>query len=294
MPRKKFWRRGLTSKKGLSHPSNHGLTSDVDMGSPPIQNKVQNDSDMGSSPIQSKVPSDSDMGSPPIQDKVLNSLRAPSTDNDLQSNLRAPSTDNDSQSSLRAPSFHNDLQSSLRVPSSHNQSQSIQNEQSNYETSSEHSGQVHDVSEAENTYFASHNQADTMYSSFSRGSQCTCMLLSMILGLQDETHLSTDKLDLVLHHGDNLYRKVVLDFQNTGKFRNSLLGECHCWWTSESPRAHVAKFYGRLRLIRSVLRASKFSVFKILEIVILWVYYTFPFGFSFVLHFLVITFQLFK
>ena len=34
-----------------------------------------------------------------------------------------------------------------------------------------------------------------------------------------------------------------------------LLGACHCWWTSESPRAHVAKFYGRLRLNRSVLRA---------------------------------------
>ena len=21
------------------------------------------------------------------------------------------------------------------------------------------------------------------------------------------------------------------------------LGECHCWWTKVSPRAHVAKFY---------------------------------------------------
>ena len=39
-----------------------------------------------------------------------------------------------------------------------------------------------------------------------------------------------------------------------------LLGECYCWWTSESPRAHVAKFNGRLRLIRSVLRATEFSV----------------------------------
>ena len=29
------------------------------------------------------------------------------------------------------------------------------------------------------------------------------------------------------------------------------------------PRAHVAKFYGRLQLIRSVWRASKFSVLKI-------------------------------
>ena len=55
--------------------------------------------------------------------------------------------------------------------------------------------------------------------------------------------------------------------------------------SSESPRAHVAKFYGRLRLIRSVLRASKFSVSKIIEIVILWVYYTVPFGFSLFRHF---------
>ena len=41
-----------------------------------------------------------------------------------------------------------------------------------------------------------------------------------------------------------------------------LLGECHCCYTKESPRAHVAKFYGRLRLIRSVLRASKISVLR--------------------------------
>ena len=50
------------------------------------------------------------------------------------------------------------------------------------------------------------------------------------------------------------------------------LGECHCWWTRVSPRAHVAKFYVRLQLIRSVLRASKFSVVKFIEIVILWIY----------------------
>ena len=41
----------------------------------------------------------------------------------------------------------------------------------------------------------------------------------------------------------------------------------------------------RLRLIRSGLRASKFSVFKLLEIVIVWVYYTIPFGFSMFRHF---------
>ena len=51
------------------------------------------------------------------------------------------------------------------------------------------------------------------------------------------------------------------------------LGECHCWWTRVSPKAHVAKFCVRLQLIRSVLRASKFFVLKFIEIVILWIYY---------------------
>ena len=36
----------------------------------------------------------------------------------------------------------------------------------------------------------------------------------------------------------------------------------------------------------SVVRASNFSVFKLIDIVILWVYYTIPFGLSFFRHFL--------
>ena len=51
------------------------------------------------------------------------------------------------------------------------------------------------------------------------------------------------------------------------------LGECHCWWTRVSPRAHVAKFYVGLQLIRSVLRTSIFSVLKFIEFVILWFNY---------------------
>ena len=48
----------------------------------------------------------------------------------------------------------------------------------------------------------------------------------------------------------------------------------------------------RVSLICSVLRASKFSVLKLIEIVISWVYYTIPFGFSFFRHFWGIIFQL--
>ena len=36
-----------------------------------------------------------------------------------------------------------------------------------------------------------------------------------------------------------------------------LLGECHCWWTSESSRTRVAKFYDQLRLIRERLESMK-------------------------------------
>ena len=46
------------------------------------------------------------------------------------------------------------------------------------------------------------------------------------------------------------------------------------------PRVHVAKFYGRLLFIRSVLRSSKFYMLKMIEIVNLWVYHTIPLVFS--------------
>ena len=57
------------------------------------------------------------------------------------------------------------------------------------------------------------------------------------------------------------------------------------------PEGTCSQVLGQLLLIRSVWRASKYSVFKV---VILWVYYTIPFGFSLLWHFLVITFKFFK
>ena len=47
-------------------------------------------------------------------------------------------------------------------------------------------------------------------------------------------------------------------------------------------------------LLALVLRESKFAVLKLIEIVILWVYYTIPFGFSFFRHFCDIIFQPFQ
>ena len=64
----------------------------------------------------------------------------------------------------------------------------------------------------------------------------------------------------------HLSRSLLLNF--------NYLVSVTCWLTNESPGAHVAKFYGRLRLIRSVLRASNFPRLKFIEIVILWVHYT--------------------
>ena len=82
-----------------------------------------------------------------------------------------------------------------------------------------------------------------------------------------------------------IYIIVVLFFNISTTWCVSLLVD---QWV---PRAHAAKFYGRLRLIHSVLRASTFSVLKLIEIVILWVYYTIPFGFSLFLHFRTIIFS---
>ena len=56
---------------------------------------------------------------------------------------------------------------------------------------------------------------------------------------------------------------------------------------------HNKKFYGRLWSIRSVLGASKVSVLKLIEIVILWVYHTLHFDFSLFLSVLGITFATF-
>ena len=68
--------------------------------------------------------------------------------------------------------------------------------------------------------------------------------------------------------------KIVYTGKEKCLFVFQLLGECYRWWTKESPRARVPKFYDRLRFVRSVLRTSTFSVLKLTDIVIWWVFFT--------------------
>ena len=96
----------------------------------------------------------------------------------------------------------------------------------------------------------------------------------------------------VLKNMHHVTLKMVYTSEWKSLFIFQLLGECHYWWTNESPRAHVAKFCGRLRLIRSVWEHQNFLGSKLIEIVILWVYYTIPFGFSVFRYFWGITFPL--
>ena len=60
------------------------------------------------------------------------------------------------------------------------------------------------------------------------------------------------------------------------------------------PMAHAVNFYDRLRLIRDVMKKLKLSVLKLIEIVMLSVYYITSFGFSLYWPFLDISFQFLK
>ena len=77
---------------------------------------------------------------------------------------------------------------------------------------------------------------------------------------------------------NDLYILIEVSFYISTTWRLSLMVE------RGVPRAHVTKSYGLLRLICNVLsRASTFSVLKLIEILILWVYLHHPFWLQLVL-----------
>ena len=76
----------------------------------------------------------------------------------------------------------------------------------------------------------------------------------------------------------------------TRLMKSALRMDRRTWTSMGTVSIIMSHIYGRLWLIRSV----KYSVFKLTKIVILWVYYTIPFGFSMFWHIWGITFQLLK
>ena len=76
----------------------------------------------------------------------------------------------------------------------------------------------------------------------------------------------------------------------TRLMKSALRMDRRTWTSMGTVSIIMSHIYGRLWLIRSV----KFSVFKLTKIVILWVYYTIPYGFSMFWHIWGITFQLLK
>ena len=251
MPRKKFWKRGATRKKGDSHPSNKGLTIDIDQVKPPVK-KVMDD--QVKPPVKKVM---DDQVKPPAKKKVIYQNIARESARNIarksarnfarksDGNLTRKSvetsaitlscqnqTENDvSLIGMNTSDCHNGIKTYVQKKNggektldgiahspisttfaSHNQSD---NRYSLFSRGSQ--------SLINDTVFASHNQTDLRYSMLSRGNQCTCMSLSVVVAMQENDQLSTSFLDQVLYEGDNLYKKVVMDLKREGKYVNALL-----------------------------------------------------------------------
>ena len=68
--------------------------------------------------------------------------------------------------------------------------------------------------------FGSFHQNDERFIDQSRGVQCTCNALCMLI--QDKIQNSSD-LDQILYEGDALYNRTITSLKAEGKFVHSLL-----------------------------------------------------------------------
>jgi hypothetical protein len=71
--------------------------------------------------------------------------------------------------------------------------------------------------------FGSFHQGDTRFSPFSRGSQCTCMALTMLLKSYEGFSFTSEFLDKTILAGDHIYQDVVQSLQKQNKFQHKLL-----------------------------------------------------------------------
>ncbi|CAL4135336.1 unnamed protein product [Meganyctiphanes norvegica] len=71
--------------------------------------------------------------------------------------------------------------------------------------------------------FGSHHQGEDMFGEFSRGSQCTCMALMMLISASEDFQFNRYFVDRVMKRGDILYTTVVIDLKTEGRFVDKLL-----------------------------------------------------------------------
>lgn len=71
--------------------------------------------------------------------------------------------------------------------------------------------------------FGSFHQGDAKFSSFSRGSQCTCNALTMLIKCYEGFSFATQFIDSTLIAGDKVYTMLVKSLQQKQMFHNKLL-----------------------------------------------------------------------
>ena len=71
--------------------------------------------------------------------------------------------------------------------------------------------------------FGSFHQGNTKFSSFSRGNQCSCNSLIMLVNSYENFSFSSGFLDQTLVKGDSLYNTILQKLQGEGKVKSKLL-----------------------------------------------------------------------
>ena len=80
-----------------------------------------------------------------------------------------------------------------------------------------------DIEQTRKLMFGSFHQGDVSFSPFSRGSQCTCIALTMLLKSYEGFSFTPEFIDRTLIAGDMLYSETLKRLQAKGKFLNKLL-----------------------------------------------------------------------
>ena len=82
---------------------------------------------------------------------------------------------------------------------------------------------VTNATQSEFTWFGSFHQGNQRFSTVSRGRQCTCTSLMMLVHLKQHQLFTHDILDEVLIKSDSLYCSILSELQRSGQFKQFFL-----------------------------------------------------------------------